>query len=294
MPISLSLFCIALATLPSLFWFLFWWFKDNQKEPRWVILLAIIGGILSALVLFPFRYSFGNINWIFLILIAAVSEEILKSLAEVVVVEKYYNKFDQVIDGIIYAVSVAMGFALVENIVYLLEIGKEEGITANFWLTYSVRSIVTTFAHGIFTSIFGFAYALAYLLPDEVIPAEYQSRPFRLSKKIVPKKRYHFIAVWHVFSLHILFAHLFKEQVSTNKHTSNQLILEGIMSAIYVHFLFNLLVKLEIGGKDFSFLLPGAMLILGWAIVSKFAMRRYKKIIHRPKTPICQNWGMHC
>lgn len=272
--------------MPSAAWFFFWWVRDNQKEPPLVVVQAIIWGIFAALILFPFRYSFTGWSWLSLIIVAAISEEVLKSLAVIYVGERYTQKFDQVIDGIIYAVSVAMGFALLENIVYLMEIWQQSGFGPNFWMTYAVRSLVTTFAHGVFTGIFGFAYAHVYLLPAREDQKQVHHSGWDFLKETA-------VTIWHTVTLHVIFSHLLSGKKSEMRHCARHLILEGITSAIYVHFIFNLLVQLELWGKDLSFLLPGLMMILGWTLVNKFASKRYKQIIHPHDTPLEKNLGFH-
>lgn len=216
----------------------------------------------------------------------ALLEEGVKSFATVYVTEKNYRLFDQVIDGIVYGVAVAMGFAFIENIIYLSEFLASGMDSDSFWIIYFLRSTTTTFAHSIFTGMFGFAYANAYLLPDDFIPEVYHGKPFACTLKKVPAFRYRLRLIWEILTLHVLFVHVLKNQPSTYKHTSNHLIFEGIMSAIYLHLIFDIFAMIEFGGKTLAFLLPGLVLLTGWRLVSKFGLKRYKQIIHRHFPPV--------
>lgn len=246
---------------------------------------AFLLGCLCALTLLPLRYSISGLSITWLLLLTVVFEEIAKSVSVVLVTEKNFRLFDQVIDGIEYAVTVAMGFAFVENIIYVhafLESGMQQHL---FWLIYFLRAMTTTFAHGVFSGVFGFAYANAYLLPDDFIPDTYHGKPFCCSLKRMSTVRYYLRGIWDVLTLHVLFGHVFRNKPSTYKHSPNHLILEGIMSAMYLHLLYDLLAKFEIGGQALAFLLPGFLLLVGWRLLSKFKLKRYRQIVHRKYPP---------
>jgi len=179
-----------------------------------------------------------------------------------------------------------MGFAMIENIIYLFEIAKYDGLGINFWLTYTVRSLVTTFAHGIFTGIFGFAYASAYLLKK-------QNKTSRTSIINFHQKIGQTIkTVLNIITLKIIFSQILNNKKTAKQINTTSLIIAGILSAIYVHFLFNFLVKFEINNQSFSFILPGIMMILGWSMSKKFTYQRYKAIIHPRNSPLFKNWGI--
>lgn len=117
-----------LSILPSLFWLWVYLREDRRDpEPRQLILklfiLGIIAGALSLAAEFIFLYFFKKgyawprENFIVFILAAPLIEEFFKYAA----VKKFAfgaKSFDQEIDGVIYAVSAAMGFAMFENFIY--------------------------------------------------------------------------------------------------------------------------------------------------------------------------------
>jgi protease PrsW len=69
--------------------------------------------------------------------------------------------FDGPVDGIVYAASIAAGFAFTENILYFGRVIAESGVGPTFVLTFVVRGIFSPFAHLLFTSCIGFAIGKA-------------------------------------------------------------------------------------------------------------------------------------
>ncbi len=256
--VQTHIICFILSLIPSCLWLFFWWSKDNHKEPPKVIIKSIFLGVICAILLFPFRYSFLGIHWGYVIVIAAFIEELLKSIAEIYILEKHSKELDQVIDGIIYGVSIAMGFALIENIIYLIEIMKDEGLSSTFYTTYFIRSVITTFAHSLFTASFGFAYAHAYLYPNK-------------------KKGLGVLAtIKNIILLKIVFKNI--------SISSKQLIIIGVFTSIYSHLVFNLIVTLK--HINISFLLPLSIVITGWYISKKFNASKYKTVITKKVSPL--------
>ena len=80
------------------------------------------------------------------ILIVGIIEEGAKSL---IVYIFHYNHpaFNEALDGIIYGVTVGLGFAAFENLFYTVLYGYQVGIT---------RAVLTSLAHASFTGIFGY------------------------------------------------------------------------------------------------------------------------------------------
>ncbi len=66
-----------------------------------------------------------------------------------IVYKFHYNhpEFNERIDGIIYGVTVGLGFAAAENLFYTIIYGYQVGI---------MRAFITTLAHASFTGIFGY------------------------------------------------------------------------------------------------------------------------------------------
>ncbi len=80
------------------------------------------------------------------VFLVGVTEEGAKAY---VVYRLHYNhpEFDEAIDGIIYGVTVGLGFAAFENLFYTILFGYRVGL---------VRAVLTSLAHASFTGIFGY------------------------------------------------------------------------------------------------------------------------------------------
>ena len=124
------------AFIPSLVLVYHFYKKDKRKpEPlKRIFKLFILGMVVVAIVLIPelilgaiFKvYNLHSVINAFLraFIVAAVCEEIAKLL----IVKKFiYNDhhFDEIMDGILYTVVVSLGFACVENIIYITGYGIE-------------------------------------------------------------------------------------------------------------------------------------------------------------------------
>jgi len=80
------------------------------------------------------------------IFIVGIIEEGIKSYT---VYKLHYRhpEFDEPVDGIIYGITVGLGFAAFENLFYTILFGYQVGLT---------RAVLTSLAHASFTGIFGF------------------------------------------------------------------------------------------------------------------------------------------
>lgn len=94
-----------------------------------------------------FEGSFERLNvGVLFLLLAAVVEEVTKFLAASTAVTE--RAFDEPMDGLVYAVTAALGFALLENITYTLGFGTP----AATW-----HALLTTLAHALFSAPQGYA-----------------------------------------------------------------------------------------------------------------------------------------
>ena len=94
------------------------------------------------------------------LVVAPVVEEALKGAAVLLIVLLRRREFDGVVDGLVYAGLAGIGFAFVENVLYLgrgLATGGGPGLATVF----VVRCLVSPFAHPLFTAATGVALGLA-------------------------------------------------------------------------------------------------------------------------------------
>jgi len=90
---------------------------------------------------------------------APVVEEVAKGLALLILFLELKDEFDGVIDGIVYAAMVGLGFAMIENVQYYGTAVQQGAETSA--LTFVVRGMLGPFAHPLFTSMFGIGLGYA-------------------------------------------------------------------------------------------------------------------------------------
>lgn len=87
------------------------------------------------------------------VLTAPVVEEAAKGFALLLLFSELKDEFDGVVDGVVYASMVGLGFAMIENVQYYGQ-AVAEGMDSSV-LTFVVRGLISPFAHPLFTSMFG-------------------------------------------------------------------------------------------------------------------------------------------
>lgn len=150
---------IAIALAPGIAICLFIFYKDiYNREPKLNLIVSFFLGCVAIIPAIVFEQAFSNSNngtvagvAIFSYAIVGFSEEFSKFLG----LRLYsYNKksFDEPLDGIVYSIMVGMGFATLENVMYVLkyaEVGQglEVGLK---------RMFLSVPAHGTFAVVMGY------------------------------------------------------------------------------------------------------------------------------------------
>jgi len=119
-PLLLSLAFLG-GVLPALFWLIFWQLEDRcDPEPKWLIVLCFLGGMLAVPLVLPLQYwAQAHFAGAAMLLIWAAGEELLKfAIAWVIALRG--RAVDEPIDAIVYMVTVALGFAALENALFLI------------------------------------------------------------------------------------------------------------------------------------------------------------------------------
>lgn len=97
--------------------------------------------------------------------VAPVVEESIKALGVLIIFLVWRRSFDGPVDGLVYAATVAAGFAFVENILYFgSTMAATEGIPgggAAVVTVFLMRGIMSPFAHLLFTACTGLALGIA-------------------------------------------------------------------------------------------------------------------------------------
>lgn len=165
---------ITLALAPSLVWLFFYLKEDPHPEPRYWLLIIFLMGVASApLVIFleTFLVNFLNANIlqglaqtsILLLLVAPLVEEITKYG----IVHLTFNKnpvLDEPVDGMIYLIVSALGFAAIENVLaifatipsYIPDVFQQ---ALSFM---ALRFISAVALHGFASGIVGYFFAVYY------------------------------------------------------------------------------------------------------------------------------------
>ena len=163
---------IVLGTLPvPVYVALALWLDRFEKEPAWMLAGTFFWGATVAVF---FSFIFNTINGlIFGALFGAGAGQILGGVVSAPIVEEgskglalfilYWwkkDEFDGVVDGVIYAAMVGLGFAMAENFLYYGRTFAEGGIEGSL-LVFVLRGLISPFAHPLFTSMTGIGLGLA-------------------------------------------------------------------------------------------------------------------------------------
>lgn len=170
-----ALFLIGIALTPGAAIGLFVWLKDKyDREPMKHMVISFVLGVLSAIPAVILSITLGNlfsVNFSSLISVAfyafitvAFAEEIAKFL-----VMRFYayrqKEFNEPFDGIVYGAVISLGFAGIENILYVADGGYYVAL---------LRMFTAVPAHASFGIIMGYYFGLAW---------QYKNRAFEYKLK---------------------------------------------------------------------------------------------------------------
>jgi len=157
----MKLLLAAIAPIALILYYIY--LRDKwEKEPLRKLFLAVLFGALTVipilfvemflsgfLPVFDFSHRISAMYNAFVV--AAFTEESLKFIALYLLIWKS-KEFNEKFDGIVYAVFVSLGFAMVENIMYVTSNGMGNAIT---------RAITAVPAHAIFGVVMGYHLSFA-------------------------------------------------------------------------------------------------------------------------------------
>ncbi len=159
-----KILALALLTgiIPSLLWLWFWLKEDDEyPEPSGLLTIVFIMGMLAVLIVLPIqKFIQTNINSNELELVLwASAEEILKYLAVLLVLYKTHNA-DKPIDWPIYMITAALGFAALENTLFLVKPFLASDTVVGL-LTGQLRFLGSTLLHAVSSGILGIAMGIS-------------------------------------------------------------------------------------------------------------------------------------
>jgi RsiW-degrading membrane proteinase PrsW (M82 family) len=149
--------------LIALAWLWFWLREDSaHPEPRRLIALAFFAGMVTVAIVIPIQEFVQTYIVSQTLLFSAWSaiEEVFKYIAAQVTV-LWRRENDEPIDPVIYMVTVALGFAAVENTLFLLS--PLAGTTTLMVIqTGDLRFVGATLVHVLSSAVVGLALAACY------------------------------------------------------------------------------------------------------------------------------------
>lgn len=160
---------LAAALLPAILLWVYIWKTDTQKEPTSWLVKAVLWGVA---IIIPVAILESGIEAMLFgvdgkptslfdtttmaFIVAALPEETLKLFALWMVLRKN-PYFDEHFDGIVYAVCVGLGFASLENVMYVF--GEED-----WFSTAIVRALLSVPGHYAFAILMGYYYSIYHFV----------------------------------------------------------------------------------------------------------------------------------
>lgn len=158
---------LLLGVIPSLFWLWFWLREDRlHPEPKSMIMLAFLGGMIATMIAYPLERSVADIglseNQRFLVWV--IIEEVLKYAALFfLIIRSPY--FDEPIDAVIYMITIALGFAALENTLFILG-PLSGGDNASAVNLTALRFVGATLLHVASSALVGIFMTFSYFRPS--------------------------------------------------------------------------------------------------------------------------------
>lgn len=152
------MFLVMLAIAPGIFWLWYFLAKDRLRpEPRHLVIRVFLLGVVAAVGATVLEWTVfratgivpggpGPAGVLAAAAVVGLIEEGAKFLAVYAGVYRH-AAFDEVLDGIVYAVAAALGFATMENLQYVLQGGAAVGI---------VRAVLAVPGHAFCGALMGF------------------------------------------------------------------------------------------------------------------------------------------
>ncbi len=275
--------CILLAAVPVAVWGYI--FYQKRPEDRYLTAITFLTGGLAVFPILLYKYSWRFFPWmnafaytekfdkfeISLGALATVPLSVVMTFMIVGVIEEWMkhivvrftddDRLCSIDDAISFSIIAALGFSFVENILYFYDIWLHQGMN-NLVLPFVFRSLFSTFAHVMFSGIFGYFYGVARFASP-------------ILKEMQQSKRSSVVKMFH---------RMFKFKTAAMFHREK--ILEGLVVATVLHAIFNIALELNLAFVIVPFL-SGGYFILDWLLKQKENHKVYNVVSERPrKTPL--------
>ncbi len=150
-------------SLPSIIWLIFWLREiRGNRQPVVLLVTTFIAGMLSVIIVLPLQKGISLIpeSAVFLTTMWAASEEIIKCLAFGLIMAKS-PALDKPVEYPIYFMTAALGFAAMENTLFLLHPISVNDTTLAL-LTGNMRFLGSTLLHAVASGFVGIGIGLAF------------------------------------------------------------------------------------------------------------------------------------
>jgi len=177
---------------------------------------------------------------LFAFMFVGIIEEYMKHLVVKKVDHGFFRSID---DAIEFSIISALGFAFIENVLYFYYIWEYQG-TDVLLVSFVFRAIFSTFAHILFSGIYGYYYGIAYFA-DPIWSEE------------IRQKRHPIVNFIHTVM-----------HMKRNRIFANEKITEGLCLAVTLHALFNIMLEMNLT----FFMVP--FLVLGYSFLDYLFKRK--------------------
>jgi RsiW-degrading membrane proteinase PrsW (M82 family) len=264
-----------LALVPAFVWGYI--FLQKQPEERSLVVITFVSGAVAVLPILFYKYLWQFFPWInafqytvqfqedmiglgqfvtiplsviMTFMLVGVIEETMKTWG-VKIIDA--NRFRHVDDAIEFCILAALGFSFTENILYFQNIWATNGIE-NLFVPFLFRSVFSTFAHLMFSGIYGYYYGVAHF-----------------AKPILQEEIRHKRALWTKW-LHKI-VHLKSETLFHEEK-----LMEGFLIAVTFHAIFDIFLELNWTFLIVPFLVSG-YIALSYLFIKKENHKRYDKLL---------------
>jgi RsiW-degrading membrane proteinase PrsW (M82 family) len=164
-PVELVIGLICACLPVPIYVMLLLWIDRYESEPLWMLATTFIwGAVVAVFIAFIFNTTFmimaavatrnpqigRNVG---AVISAPIVEESVKAFILLILFLWKKDEFDGIVDGIVYAGMVGLGFAMTENILYYGRALQEGQDALKF--VFILRGMASPFAHPLFTSMTG-------------------------------------------------------------------------------------------------------------------------------------------
>lgn len=167
---KILLFAFIAGIIPSLLWLWFWLKEQEDPEPKGLLTVVFIMGMIAVIIVLPieqFIQKYFNSHEINLVLWAS-AEEILKYLAVLIILYRT-SIASKPIDWPIYLITAALGFATLENALFLVKPFSATTASTGLLAVASLgqlRFLGSTLLHTITSGTIGIVIGISFYMED--------------------------------------------------------------------------------------------------------------------------------